>query len=70
MLSKAKAVKASRFDLSGGSPRLCAAALAAGFDGATLDDIPLTHLQELASACGVDPAAVAGNTEVPSGSGC
>jgi hypothetical protein len=70
MLSKAKAVKASRYDLSGGSPRLRATALAAGFDGATPDDIPLTHLQELASACGVDPAAVADNTEVPSDSGC
>jgi hypothetical protein len=38
MLSKAKAVKASRFVCSGGSPRLRAAVDAADFDGASSSD--------------------------------
>jgi hypothetical protein len=69
MLSKAKAVKASRFDLSGGSPRLRAAAVAAGFDEGVPDAIPLPRLKVLAAACGVDPDAVSDRDVVPSGSG-
>jgi hypothetical protein len=68
MLTKAKLVKASRFDFSGGSPRLRAAATAAGF---AADDvpgpIPLPRLRALAAACGVDPDAVEANGLVPSG---
>jgi hypothetical protein len=67
MLSKAKAVKASRFDLSGGSPRLRAAAVAAGFGDGAPDDIPLPRLRALAAACGVDPDAISGRAVVPSG---
>jgi hypothetical protein len=68
MLTKAKLVKASRFDFSGGSPRLRAAATAAGF---AADDvpgpIPLPRLRALAAACGVDPDAVEAGGLVPSG---
>lgn len=69
ILSKAKAVKASRYDLSGGSPVLRAAATAASFGG--LSDpgpIPLPRLKELAVACGVDPDAVTDAMAVPSSS--
>jgi hypothetical protein len=70
MLTKAKVVKASRFDLSGGSPRLQAAATAAGFAADTSPGpIPLPRLRALAAACGVDPDAIAVVAEVPSGSG-
>jgi hypothetical protein len=69
MLSKAKAVKASRFDYSGGSPRLRAAAEAAGFGGSSdPGPIPLLHLKELAATCGVNPDAVDDDAEVPSSS--
>jgi hypothetical protein len=67
MLSKAKAVKASRFDISGGSPRLQGAALAAGFDSDIPDPIPLPRLRALAAACGIDPDAVDDGTKVPPG---
>jgi hypothetical protein len=67
MLSKAKAVKASRFDISGGSPRLQAATLTAGFDANIPDPIPLPRLQALAAACGIDPDAVDDDAEVPPG---
>jgi hypothetical protein len=66
MLAKAKAAKASRFNVAGGSPRFQAAAIAAGFSG---DDapgpIPLPRLGELATVCGVDPDAVDAVEEVP-----
>jgi hypothetical protein len=66
MLSKAKTVKASRFDFSGGSPRLRAAATAAGFaDAGVPRPIPLPRLQALAAACGVDPDAIEAAGEVP-----
>jgi hypothetical protein len=68
MLSKAKAAKASRFDLTGGSPSLKAAALAAGLADGVPGPIPLRRLQALAAACGVDPDAVADDS-VPSTSG-
>jgi hypothetical protein len=44
MLSKAKAVKTSRFNLSAGSPHLRAAALDAGFGTGMVDPIPLPQL--------------------------
>ncbi|KAM0904229.1 hypothetical protein ACQ4PT_018157 [Festuca glaucescens] len=67
MLTKAKAVKASRFDLSSGSPRLRAAATAAGFAAAASPGpIPLPRLRALAAACGIDPDAIAVAAEVPS----
>jgi hypothetical protein len=70
MLSKAKAVKASRFDLTGGSPRLRAAAKAAGFVGDGVPDaIPAPRLRALAAACGVDPDALDSAAPVSSGSG-
>jgi hypothetical protein len=69
MLSKAKAVKASLFDYSGDSPRLRAAAEAAGFGGGSdPGPIPLLHLKELAATCGVNPDAVDDDAEVPSSS--
>jgi hypothetical protein len=69
MLSKAKAVKASRFDLTGGSPRLRAAAAAAGFAGDGIPDaIPAPRLRALAAACGVDPDALDSAAPVSSGS--
>jgi hypothetical protein len=67
MLSKAKAAKATRFNLSTGSPRLCAAALDAGFGADLVDPIPLPRLKALAAACGVDPAAVKDAALVPAG---
>jgi hypothetical protein len=67
MLSKAKAAKASRFNLDGGSPRFQQAAVAAGFDGASAPGpIPLPRLRALAAACGVDPDAVVDADTVPS----
>jgi hypothetical protein len=69
MLSKAKAAKASRFDISGGSPRLQAAARAAGFDDDIPDPIPLPRLKALSAACGVDPDAVDDAVAVLAGSG-
>jgi hypothetical protein len=70
MLSKAKAVKASRFDLTGGSPQLRAAAKAAGFVGDGVPDaIPAPRLRALAAACGVDPDALDSAAPVSSGSG-
>ncbi|KAM0825457.1 hypothetical protein ACQ4PT_069543 [Festuca glaucescens] len=70
MLSKAKAVKASRFDLTGGSPRLRAAAVAAGFAGDGIPDaIPAPRLRALAAVCGVDPDALDSAAPVSSGSG-
>jgi hypothetical protein len=70
MLSKAKAVKASRFDLTGGSPRLRATAKAAGFVGDGVPDaIPAPRLRALAAACGVDPDALDSAAPVSSGSG-
>jgi hypothetical protein len=69
MLTKAKVAKASRFDFSAGSPRLRAAAAAAGFDGPTVQaPIPLPRLRALASACGIDPDVVDKVDVVPSGS--
>jgi hypothetical protein len=44
MLSKAKAVKASRFDLSGDSPRLRADVVAAGLADGVPRPIPLPQL--------------------------
>jgi hypothetical protein len=67
MLSKAKAVKASHFNIFGGSPRLQAAALAAGFDSDIPDSIPLPRLRALAAACGVDSDAVDDSAMVPPG---
>jgi hypothetical protein len=67
ILSKAKAAKASRYNLTGGSPALRAAATAAGFGGLSdPDPIPLPRLKDLAVACGVDPDAVVDGMEVPS----
>jgi hypothetical protein len=68
MLSKAKAVKASRFNLTGGSPRLRAAALGAGFGEDNVAPIPLPSHRALAAACGVDPDAVMDAAPVPAGS--
>jgi hypothetical protein len=69
ILSKAKAAKASRYDLSGGSLALHAAATAAGFGGlADPGPIPLPRLKELAAVCGVDPDAVTDSAAVPSSS--
>jgi hypothetical protein len=66
MLSKAKAAKASKFDLSGGSSRFRAAAEAAGFGGSSdPGPIPVQRLRELAAVCGVDPDAVDDVSEVP-----
>jgi hypothetical protein len=56
-------------DISGGSPRLQAAARAAGFDDDIPDPIPLPRLKALAAACGVDPDAVEDAETVPAGSG-
>jgi hypothetical protein len=62
-------MKASRFDLTGSSPRFQDAAAAAGFGGASNPDpIPLPRLKALVAACGVDPAAVVDATSVPSSS--
>jgi hypothetical protein len=70
MLAKAKAVKASRFDFAGGSPRLQAAAVAAGFGDGAPKTISLPRLKALAAACGVDPERVSVDASVPSSSGC
>jgi hypothetical protein len=60
MVNKAKAMKASRFDLTGGSPRLRSAAEVAGFASSSAPGpIPVPKLKALAAACGVDPEAVA-----------
>jgi hypothetical protein len=60
VLSKAKAIKASRFDLSESSSRFRAAAEAAGFGGSSdPGPIPLPRLKALAAACGVNPDVVA-----------
>jgi hypothetical protein len=59
MVSKAKAMKASRFDLTGGSPRLRSAAEAAGLASSSVPGpIPVPKLKALAAACGVDPDAI------------
>jgi hypothetical protein len=69
MLSKAKAAKASRFDLAGGSPRFRVAAITAGFGGSSdPGPIPLPRLRELAAVCGVDPNALDDAAPVPSSS--
>jgi hypothetical protein len=69
VLSKAKAIKASRFDLSSGSPRLRATATAAGFgENSDPGPIPLPRLKELAVACSVDPDAVIDAAAVTSSS--
>jgi hypothetical protein len=69
MLSKAKAAKASRYNLDGGSPRFLEAAADAGFGGASdPGPIPLPQLRALAAACGVDPDAVVDADPVPSSS--
>jgi hypothetical protein len=70
MLAKAKAVKASRFDFAGGSPRLQAAAVAADFGDGAPKTISLPRLKALAAACGVDPERVSDDASVPSSSGC
>jgi hypothetical protein len=70
MLAKAKAVKASRFDFAGGSPRLQAAAVAAGFRDGAPKAIALPRLKALAAACGIDPGRVSDDASVPSSSGC
>jgi hypothetical protein len=69
MLSKAKAAKASRFNLEGGSPRFQDVVAAAGFDG-TSDPgpIPLPRLKALAASCGVDPDAIVDVASVSSSS--
>jgi hypothetical protein len=60
MVNKAKAMKASRFDLTGGSPRLRSAAEVAGFASSSAPGpIPMPKLKALAAACGIDPEAVA-----------
>jgi hypothetical protein len=67
MLSKAKAVETSRFNLEGGSPNFQDAAVAARFGGASdPGPIPLPCLKALAAACDVYPDAVVDATSVPS----
>jgi hypothetical protein len=69
MLAMAKKAKASRFDLSGGSPRFRVAAEAAGFSGCSDPGaIPGPRLRALAVACGVDPDTVEAAGSVPSSS--
>jgi hypothetical protein len=69
MLLKAKAAKASRFDLARGSPHFHAAAVVAGFTGnSDPGPIPLPRLRELAAVCCVDPDAVDDAAPVPSSS--
>jgi hypothetical protein len=65
MLSRAKNAKASRFDASKGSPRLCAAIAATGIDVGVPDYMPLQVLQGLSEPCGVDPAALESAASVP-----
>jgi uncharacterized protein (UPF0303 family) len=68
MMSRAKAVKASRFDFAGGSPRL---RVAAGLGSSSVPaPIHLSRLRALAEACGVDPSLVVDAAAVPSSSSC
>jgi hypothetical protein len=62
MAGKATA-RASRFDTRDASPRLRAAARAAGFG----DNLPLHALQALGAPCGVDAAVIATPTPETSG---
>jgi hypothetical protein len=69
MLTKAKTMKASRFDLSGGSLQLRAAAEEVGFMAdSDPGPLPLPRLQKLVAACGVDPNAIATSDAVSSSS--
>jgi hypothetical protein len=66
MAGKASA-RASRFDTRDASPRLRAAARAAGFGDKVPGHLPLHALQALGAPCGIDAAAIATTTPETSG---
>ncbi|CAM0908430.1 unnamed protein product [Alopecurus aequalis] len=65
MLTRAKEVKAAKFDSSRGSPRLRTALATLCIDDRVPGPIPLPLLQDLGAPCGVDPAALASAEAVP-----